>query len=127
MRMGGTVANLVFLSLYDTPTGSAGSGICQGGSRAARQPYGLNSIPQPAAGRSTVRQQRGPCPPTRRQACPLAELYLDLVSLSSKAGEVDQRAPLEMRPQQILRNPEGRFQLFRIGDAVASRNIHAAV
>lgn len=58
---------------------------------------------------------------------PQDELYLDLVSLSSNAGEVDQRALLEMRPQQILRNPEGRFQLFRIGDAVASRNIHAAV
>ena len=26
-----------------------------------------------------------------------------------------------------MRNPEGRYRLFRIGDAVASRNIHAAV
>ena len=25
------------------------------------------------------------------------------------------------------RNPEGQFRLFRIGDAVASRNIHVAV
>jgi hypothetical protein len=24
-------------------------------------------------------------------------------------------------------NPEGRFQLFRIGDAVAARNTHAAI
>jgi hypothetical protein len=31
------------------------------------------------------------------------------------------------RPQEIVRNPEGRYRLFRIGDAVASRNIHAAV
>ena len=29
--------------------------------------------------------------------------------------------------QQVQRNPDGRYQLFRIGDAVASRNIHAAV
>lgn len=25
------------------------------------------------------------------------------------------------------RNPEGRFVLYRIGDAIASRNIHAAI
>ena len=24
-------------------------------------------------------------------------------------------------------NPDGRYQLFRVGDAVASRNIHAAI
>jgi hypothetical protein len=30
-------------------------------------------------------------------------------------------------PQQVNCNPEGRFLLYRIGDAVASRNIHAAV
>ena len=30
-------------------------------------------------------------------------------------------------PQSLVTNPDGRFQLFRIGDAVASRNIHAAV
>jgi hypothetical protein len=24
-------------------------------------------------------------------------------------------------------NPEGRFQRFRVGDAIASRNIHAAI
>ena len=26
-----------------------------------------------------------------------------------------------------MRNPDGGFRLFRVGDAVASRNIHAAV
>ena len=30
-------------------------------------------------------------------------------------------------PQTICTNPDGRYQLFRIGDAVAGRNIHAAV
>ena len=30
-------------------------------------------------------------------------------------------------PQQIINNPEGTYQLFRVGDAVASRNIHAAI
>jgi hypothetical protein len=27
----------------------------------------------------------------------------------------------------VVRNPDGAFQLFRIGDAVTSRNIHAAI
>jgi len=26
-----------------------------------------------------------------------------------------------------MSNPNGRYQLFRIGDAVAARNVHAAV
>ena len=30
-------------------------------------------------------------------------------------------------PQGIEANPEGRFQLFRVGDALASRNVHAAI
>jgi hypothetical protein len=50
-----------------------------------------------------------------------------LVPGSSNLGEVDQQALLDLRPQQVRRNPDGRYQLFRIGDAVASRNIHAAV
>jgi hypothetical protein len=31
------------------------------------------------------------------------------------------------QPQTLLNNPAGQYQLFRIGDAVASRNIHAAI
>jgi NADPH-dependent 2,4-dienoyl-CoA reductase/sulfur reductase-like enzyme len=30
-------------------------------------------------------------------------------------------------PQDLIRNPAGRYLLFRVGDAVASRNIHAAI
>ena len=29
--------------------------------------------------------------------------------------------------QRVLRNPEGSFQLFRIGDAISARNTHAAI
>ena len=29
--------------------------------------------------------------------------------------------------RRIAANPGGRYQLFRVGDAVASRNIHAAI
>ncbi len=58
---------------------------------------------------------------------PNDELYFGLVPHSVNGGEVDHHALLEMRPQTIRSTPDGRFQLFRIGDAVASRNIHAAV
>lgn len=54
-------------------------------------------------------------------------LYLDLVGGSSNLGEVDHAALLGGRAQQVRTNPQGRYQLFRIGDAVASRNVHAAI
>ncbi len=58
---------------------------------------------------------------------PLDELYFDLRPLSSNLGAVDQDALIEGRPQAIATNPEGAFQLFRIGDAVSARNTHAAI
>jgi len=58
---------------------------------------------------------------------PLAELYAELKPLSVNRGEVDYQALLNGQPQEVRRNPEGSFRLFRIGDAVASRNIHAAI
>jgi len=58
-------------------------------------------------------------------AMPLDELYLDLKPLSGNRGAVDYDALIAGRPQPEARG--GGFRLFRIGDAVASRNIHAAV
>ncbi|MFC2967578.1 oxidoreductase [Acidimangrovimonas pyrenivorans] len=58
---------------------------------------------------------------------PLDALYFDLKPLSSNLGAVDYDAFIDGRPQVLKPNPEGRFQLFRIGDAVSSRNIHAAI
>jgi N-methyl-L-proline demethylase len=58
---------------------------------------------------------------------PNDELYVDLVPHSTNAGAVDHAALLAVRRQEVHTRPDGRFQLFRIGDAVASRNIHAAV
>jgi NADPH-dependent 2,4-dienoyl-CoA reductase/sulfur reductase-like enzyme len=58
---------------------------------------------------------------------PVDDLYFALKPLSLNRGEVDHRALISGRPQAIGTNPEGRFRLFRIGDAVASRNIHAAI
>ena len=58
---------------------------------------------------------------------PLDDLYFALKALSSNLGEVDHDALLAGRPQAVARNAEGRFQLFRIGDAVSARNTHAAI
>jgi N-methyl-L-proline demethylase len=58
---------------------------------------------------------------------PLDDLYFELKPGSRNLGELDHQALIANRPQRLERNPEGKYQLFRIGDAVASRNIHAAV
>ncbi len=56
-----------------------------------------------------------------------AGLYFELKPHSTNLGAVDYGAFIEGRGQSLVRNEEGSFQLFRIGDAVASRNIHAAI
>ena len=62
---------------------------------------------------------------------PLDELYLGLRDQSSNGGEIDLEALISVKasltPQNLVNNPEGKFQLFRVGDAVASRNIHSAI
>ncbi len=55
------------------------------------------------------------------------ELYHELVPFSMNRGELDYGALIAGRPQTVATNPDGRFRLFRIGDAVAGRNIHAAI
>ena len=58
---------------------------------------------------------------------PLDELYFALKPKSHNLGAVDYKALIAGEPQNLANNPGGAFQLFRIGDAVSSRNIHAAV
>lgn len=58
---------------------------------------------------------------------PLDDLYFELKPLSSNLGEVDYDALATGGSQDRLVNPEGRFRLYRIGDAVAARNTHAAI
>jgi 2,4-dienoyl-CoA reductase-like NADH-dependent reductase (Old Yellow Enzyme family) len=55
------------------------------------------------------------------------DLYFELKPCSTNLGAVDYGALIDGRPQDLVRNAGGRFQLFRIGDAVSSRNVHAAV
>jgi 2,4-dienoyl-CoA reductase-like NADH-dependent reductase (Old Yellow Enzyme family)/thioredoxin reductase len=58
---------------------------------------------------------------------PNDDLYHQLVPGSANLGELDHDAFVEGRPQTVATNPAGSYRLFRIGDAVEGRNIHAAV
>lgn len=58
---------------------------------------------------------------------PLDDLYFELKPNSSNLGELSHEQLINGEVQSVVRNPEGQFQLFRIGDAVASRNTHAAI
>jgi N-methyl-L-proline demethylase len=58
---------------------------------------------------------------------PLDDLYFALKPKSMNLGEIDYAALIAGKRQAVLRNSSATFQLFRIGDAVAHRNIHAAI
>jgi 2,4-dienoyl-CoA reductase-like NADH-dependent reductase (Old Yellow Enzyme family)/thioredoxin reductase len=58
---------------------------------------------------------------------PLDDLYFELKPGSKNLGEVSYDELLSGAPQTVERNPDGAYQLFRIGDAVAARNTHAAI
>uniref|UniRef100_UPI003F494B4A oxidoreductase n=1 Tax=Ensifer adhaerens TaxID=106592 RepID=UPI003F494B4A len=58
---------------------------------------------------------------------PLDDLYFELKPDSRNLGEVSYDELIAGTPQSVERNPEGAYQLFRIGDAVAARNTHAAI
>ena len=58
---------------------------------------------------------------------PVDDLFHALRERSANLGETDLDALLDGRPQPLDANPGGRFGLFRVGDAVAGRDIHAAI
>ena len=58
---------------------------------------------------------------------PNDELYFDLKYDSSNHGITNIDALISGKVQGEVRNPDGGYQLFRVGDAVSSRNIHAAI
>lgn len=57
---------------------------------------------------------------------PLDDIYFDLKPQSENLGAVDYDALIHGKPQTLNGGPKG-FKLFRIGDAVESRNTHAAI
>ncbi len=58
---------------------------------------------------------------------PADELFQALVPKSSNLGEIDIDALADGRLNVPELNPGGDVMLFRLGDAVASRNVHAAI
>jgi 2,4-dienoyl-CoA reductase-like NADH-dependent reductase (Old Yellow Enzyme family)/thioredoxin reductase len=58
---------------------------------------------------------------------PLEDLYFELKPLSSNAGAVNYTDLIAGNPQTVQSNKTGKFQLFRIGDAISARNTHAAI
>ncbi|HBM60778.1 MAG TPA: N-methylproline demethylase [Citreicella sp.] len=76
---------------------------------------------------STLRTRRVDQVVVNHGTRPLDELYFELKPLSRNLGAVDYTALATGGAQTRLDNPEGGFRLFRIGDAVAARNTHAAI
>jgi N-methyl-L-proline demethylase len=58
---------------------------------------------------------------------PNDELYFSLKPNSRNLGAVDQSRLIAGLPQNTASNPQGAYQLFRIGDAISARNTHAAI
>ena len=58
---------------------------------------------------------------------PLEDLYFDLKPDSINHGEVDLDALAVGELIDVVHDPNGKFRLYRVGDAVASRNLHAAL
>jgi NADPH-dependent 2,4-dienoyl-CoA reductase/sulfur reductase-like enzyme len=58
---------------------------------------------------------------------PMDDLYFELKPQSRNLGALDHDALIAGRAQEKVGNSHGKFQLFRIGDAVSARNTHAAI
>ena len=57
----------------------------------------------------------------------LDELFHELTVDAFNFGEYDYEALVALSPQPPGANPGGRYQLFRVGDALSARDIHAAI
>jgi N-methyl-L-proline demethylase len=58
---------------------------------------------------------------------PLDDLYFVLKPASRNLGELNYADLIAGKPQHLANNPDGAFDLYRIGDAVSARNTHAAI
>ena len=58
---------------------------------------------------------------------PSDALYFELCDGSANGGATDYQALIAGEPQPYEKSSDGTFRLYRIGDAMASRNIHAAI
>ena len=58
---------------------------------------------------------------------PADELYHALKDGSRNGGAVDVEGLARGAPDEIVTNEAGGYLLYRVGDAVSSRNVHAAI
>jgi hypothetical protein len=58
---------------------------------------------------------------------PVDELYHALKDGSRNGGAVDVEGMARGAPEELVINPAGSYLLYRLGDAVSSRNVHAAI
>tara|TARA_B100000963_G_scaffold4698_1_gene3572 strand:- start:683 stop:2722 length:2040 start_codon:yes stop_codon:yes gene_type:complete len=58
---------------------------------------------------------------------PNAELYFELKKESKNYGEVDYKSLIKGKLKNIVKNKNGNYFLYRVGDAISSRNIHASI
>ncbi|MCP4387971.1 MAG: NADH:flavin oxidoreductase [Gammaproteobacteria bacterium] len=62
-----------------------------------------------------------------RGTYPLDEVFLALKQGSVNRGVTDIEALLQVRPQPVQPDKDGGYLLYRVGDAVSSRSLHAAL
>ena len=58
---------------------------------------------------------------------PIDDLYQELRKFSLNDGVTDYKSLIENQHQPFEKSKNSEFQLYAIGDAVSSRNIHAAI
>ena len=58
---------------------------------------------------------------------PLDQLYFDLKSDSYNLGSIDYNSIIKNIFTELKKNNQGSYFLYRVGDAISSRNIHAAI
>lgn len=58
---------------------------------------------------------------------PVTGIYDALRDGSRNLGELDREALMTGQPPEVARNPDGKYDLYRIGDALVARNTHAAI
>ena len=58
---------------------------------------------------------------------PNSELYFDLKNRSKNLGSIDYNSLINGKLEQKIINKDGKYFLYRVGDSVSSRNIHASI
>ena len=58
---------------------------------------------------------------------PNSDLYFDLKKDSKNLGAIDYKSIINGKFNETIKNQNGNYFLYRVGDAVSSRNIHASI